>query len=99
MKKPFASVAACGIINANTNLSMTRLCNDEARRKALLIRGAATIFDISGTGVFPKAHLWSLGDDLGALRDDFDSIGDDFRIVLHDELEQLKKVSDVRKSP
>ena len=79
-------------------MKMTRLCNNEVCHKALL-RGAATIFDISGTGVFPKEQLGSLGDDLDALRDDFDSIGDDFRIVLRDESGRLKKVSDVRKFP
>ena len=76
---------------------MTTLCKDEIRRKALLT-GAATIFDLSGTGVFPQERLLSLGDDLEALRDDFDSIGDDFWIVLRDELERLKKLQNVRKS-
>ena len=72
---------------------MTTLCSDRTRRDALL-QGAATLFDLSGTGVFPTRELGSLGDDVAELRMDFEAVGGDFWKVLRDELERLKKESD-----
>ena len=72
---------------------MPMLRSDEKARDAVL-RGAATIFDLSGSGVFPPPDLGSLDSDLEALRSDFAAIGQDFFSVLYEELERLRSDED-----
>ncbi len=55
-----------------------------------LLRGTATIFDISGTGVYRPPAPGSPEGDLEALRQDFAAISNDFRKVLNVELKTLK---------
>jgi hypothetical protein len=63
------------------------------RRRALL-RGGATLFDISGTGVLPKVVRGSLKDDMAALRSDYKAIGADFWSVVHKESELEGQVNE-----
>jgi hypothetical protein len=55
--------------------------------RAALLRGMATIFDLSGTGVHADVETASPDSDMEALRMDYRAIGGDFWKVLRRELE------------
>lgn len=57
-----------------------------------VLRGAATIFDLSGRGVFRNGvKLGSLASDLQTLRRDYGVVGGDFRRVLGEELARARR--------
>ena len=72
---------------------MNTLCSDTDRKNALL-RGAASLFDLSGTGLLPEVRFDSIYTDRDALRRDFESVGEDFWIVVHKEMKRLKEQTD-----
>lgn len=76
---------------------MPILCPDEARREAIL-RGAATLFDLSGSGVFEPSELLPLDADIEALRRDYEAVGQDFWSVLREELDRIRREQNGRQS-
>lgn len=72
---------------------MTTLGSDIDRKKSLL-RGAASLFDLSGTGLLPEVHFGSIHTDKAALRGDLELFGEDFWIVVHKEIKRLKEQTD-----
>ena len=74
---------------------MNTLYYNDTPSKALM-RGAATLFDLSGTGVFPLVTLSTLASDREALRNDFETLGEDFATVLRTEAQSLKEQVDGR---
>ncbi len=55
--------------------------------RAALLRGMATLFELSGTGVHADVTAASPDSDMEELRKDFRAIGGDFWKVLRGELE------------
>jgi hypothetical protein len=63
-----------------------------------LLRGAATIFDLSGRGVCRnRVKLGSLASDLATLHRDYSIASGNFRRVLGEELARVKRESDGRR--
>ena len=59
-----------------------------------LLRGVSTLFDLSGTGVFPVVLPSSLAFDRDALREDLQTLAGDCMAVLSAQAQSLKEQSD-----